>query len=770
MASGFYAIKRDGAVQVLMPDGSESALPSPRPEWAAEFAYGADWLLAGEYIDLDSWDFNSEQEYADQLQRQLLDPATGQPGALFILSCFSVPGGELRWRREFDSTEEGWWYPAGLVCLGGTVYAKDVSGVSATLSLADGTDAPNPLSAMGELNPQNYALDGARLYYLAPQAGAPADGWAYDFPLQLLDLASGDSREVFAAQRSPFPYGFSASGGYFVGTTAAGGGQGYASTPILGAMVLGVDGLPQPGRMALLTQREEYAQLVGAFQASPDPLSDAALMRSLITTGINAIERCSARLKPEDAAHWDALLAAALYMEQRRDREAYATGRAVELLLGVLQAQAQPAFTPQVVRWFHDPSVASSRNDLAGLLAQCGGALAKTELDAYFTQLEVARHSATMPDPLVRQPQVPADEDLTRYNQLYYAAGLWAEASGADGAKYALFPAAGLLSDRDLYLAVDAQADGVWDEALPTGLQDVCFSHCHPGGPYGPGPKGKLEFTVADGVATIMHHQPVLEDVTYGEGAEQWTRQELTGASRVASAVKLDELRRDTDQDGLTDVLEQLLFLDPVLADTDGDGSGDSEDPAPLSNPAQMGQLERGIARALQYFVIDQNRQAWWSGSLERTGYEHSDAGQPWFARYMLLHGCGPVSFSGGADAFGICLTTKEQRDAYNAALQFYPGMSAIDVGWAAPGMDATQVWQASVHSDSQPAPVPGESSFWLDESNRSFNNEKRAAITVSIDYWLSGYVIFMIELDGEYYPWHSPVARPDHRWSGRRA
>ena len=44
----------------------------------------------------------------------------------------------------------------------------------------------------------------------------------------------------------------------------------------------------------------------------------------------------------------------------------------------------------------------------------------------------------------------------------------------------------------------------------------------------------------------------------------------------------LDEVRRDSDGDGLTDLLEDKLLLNPRVSDSDGDGLGDRDDPLPL--------------------------------------------------------------------------------------------------------------------------------------------------------------------------------------------
>lgn len=50
---------------------------------------------------------------------------------------------------------------------------------------------------------------------------------------------------------------------------------------------------------------------------------------------------------------------------------------------------------------------------------------------------------------------------------------------------------------------------------------------------------------------------------------------------RLVWNLSLQELRRDSDGDGLTDIEEQRLGLDPVRADTDGDGLVDGRDACP---------------------------------------------------------------------------------------------------------------------------------------------------------------------------------------------
>ncbi len=62
--------------------------------------------------------------------------------------------------------------------------------------------------------------------------------------------------------------------------------------------------------------------------------------------------------------------------------------------------------------------------------------------------------------------------------------------------------------------------------------------------------------------------------------------------------IPLAELRRDTDGDGLTDLVERALLLDPQLADTDEDGLNDAIDPLPQV-PMRPGSDARSEALAV---------------------------------------------------------------------------------------------------------------------------------------------------------------------------
>lgn len=62
--------------------------------------------------------------------------------------------------------------------------------------------------------------------------------------------------------------------------------------------------------------------------------------------------------------------------------------------------------------------------------------------------------------------------------------------------------------------------------------------------------------------------------------------------------IPLAELRRDADGDGLTDLVERAMLLDPQLADTDADGLNDADDPLPQV-PMRAGSDAHGEALAV---------------------------------------------------------------------------------------------------------------------------------------------------------------------------
>lgn len=74
-------------------------------------------------------------------------------------------------------------------------------------------------------------------------------------------------------------------------------------------------------------------------------------------------------------------------------------------------------------------------------------------------------------------------------------------------------------------------------------------------------------------------------------------------------SAKLADIERDSDGDGLTDLAEQQLLLDPHAADSDGDGIPDGADPLPnVAAVAHPTPRQQAFAAALAYITREPDR------------------------------------------------------------------------------------------------------------------------------------------------------------------
>ncbi|MFV2072095.1 MAG: PQQ-binding-like beta-propeller repeat protein [Thermoanaerobaculales bacterium] len=90
--------------------------------------------------------------------------------------------------------------------------------------------------------------------------------------------------------------------------------------------------------------------------------------------------------------------------------------------------------------------------------------------------------------------------------------------------------------------------------------------------------------------------EPLAVDVRVeGDTLVVWPRGERDKLHRVGLA----ELLRDTDGDGLSDVVESRIRTNPQISDTDGDGLADGVDPAPNARKHEAESVEEEIALAV---------------------------------------------------------------------------------------------------------------------------------------------------------------------------
>ncbi len=736
----YIALRLANNVRVFYSNGKTKDFPLHRPDWQVTYGYLPDGLIVAEAAvpSSDALDTMDQQQLERKSRELARDPATGKTGPGCVLYCYDFQTGFLRWRRELSVEERDRYYVTdqNVTCLEGLVLLKNYN---ATLALrqADGVVAAQFMQPDTEFSRAGFE-----------ELGAPDDGLLYIYHYlragQYLEcLPAAQLGQPGALRRIDLPQGITPKFGITAGCLV---GMVETVAPVrpagenraLIALKLDKEGLPVPGQSRVLAAPPLPDALRARFLASSDPRQDPQLLRDVVSAGANAVLHIARGANITHPAQLDALVALAEYIDQHQPGGNY--GVACEVVFGELHKHAGPELAPQVMRWMQDSSLIDQRTTLLYLLARCGGPQAKQALNALYDAGQAPRH--TQPGAPFAVSQAALESDCGEDEQRKQS-GVWAEARGWGKARLAVFPAFGLLCNRDLYCAADKDGDGQWDELLPTGLMDLSYFSAPGLISSGPGPLGPLALTLSWGNLHITHHTPVLTTETYGAGREQYARLEITGTERITSTLSLKALRTDTDGDGLTDVTERMLFTDPAKADTDGDGLNDFHDPTPLADPARMGQLELGIARALKC-------------SLGQAANDGTHYLQPWRANYIELYGCGPVAYCADAQEYGICLATRELRLAYDKAMSGYASYNCIRVTYWRRGMTPAEARAASSYADQAPGPVaPGAEAAdtFTDPHSSGLPRDPAVVLEVSIDFSGSGDCVQLVEIDGEYYP-----------------
>lgn len=715
------------SVTVVYSDGRLVKLPRLHPGWDAYLGLDEAALLL---CEMPPFELSSSDS-----------PAGTAIPTTPVVSCYSLPGGELRWQRD-DLPRSSPQYGApfyavqsGMVVLPGYAELKVVD-------LRDGSDkyrwsvAQEPGVYLGSAKvlttPQGaiflrgnkdresvwYRLDlaASRIPAIAPQFNDTVDP----------QFAVG---EWLVCNAGHFQWG------------------GGPHTSALLTLRLGPDGLPVAGQLDFGAAQPDYSALQERFLASPAPLADDALMRDLAAQGINAVLALLPAVPPDNAAHLDALLAESIHL-YHMDVLRRGQAEPLRLFFLTLKRHARPAYAPTLLRWLRLPELNWLPEEARLALTYCGGPEARDYLCALYDESEVKLHIAPPAPYQLAKPNPQARTFDAEKQQAIIQAGLWAQVE-ASGGHYAVFPAPGLQNERDLYAASDTDGDGGWDWVLPTGLQDVFYEY-HGRGMYSfyhtPPPPGTLELGCLGNTLRISHNRPrpgQENPPPEGAGFE---------VEFVADKVPLADILRDGDGDGLTDNVEAQLLTDPHNADTDGDGIRDAQDPAPNADPARMDAVARGIARAMVFFYNDRfPADIWWDPAYTDGPYA---SGQPWQARYFVVDGCGSVAFSWAPTVYGVCISSREQWQQYRQGASGLDNGSLVGVNWVVHDK-ATGKYQAASSYSIRYAMGSDTASTEVsaDDGEEMFHGYTNADMIVAFDNLTGGDSVQLVNVDGEYIP-----------------
>lgn len=474
-----------------------------------------------------------------------------------------------------------------------------------------------------------------------------------------------------------------------------------------------------PGKLKLVYPADNTSA-VAQFYASADPLHDDKLMRQLVAGGAPAFDALLERITAAKPLQVLALIA--LCQAARPTITKYydhPPWPAADKLLAKLKKQPSAALAPPLAVWLDtggDPLVAQ---DIACLLARCGGPVAKDALLRAYDAMTYVRRTPSGPP---YHPAKPNVEGGSTDDWMYL------QAQG--GAEYIAFTDSALASWRDVYLAIDAQGDDKYEEVLYTGLGNAFYAQCFPLGRDGlEEAKGPLKLEEQHGKLVIRHHEPRIKWETANWDGGEYKYGEITSATYISSAIDLAPLSVDSDNDGLPDNVDGAMLLDPRNADTDGDSLPDGADALPNIDQRRLGVLERGVQRAIILNTM-----------MANPGVEPPSR-TPWDATYYYVKGCGAVAVSQAPHGSGIYIHDAAEMQRYQRLLRGSNDFSTI------------HITVLDLLHPADPAATAGHSSL-TPEQYKSLNNAPPgAAYVVRLDFAGSGDYVFLVEIDGELFP-----------------
>jgi hypothetical protein len=237
--------------------------------------------------------------------------------------------------------------------------------------------------------------------------------------------------------------------------------------------------------------------------------------------------------------------------------------------------------------------------------------------------------------------QEPEDwpKDVTRLPEGFYPVRLEVRATVAVAVSLsqALDPV-GEVSQGGYWIHVSRDSGATWGLPLYTGLSEYF--------PYVVMTKSKMPILAGDRINLEVEVQEIdPSTITYPPVALRSRRR----VSNLYLEIPIASLESDRDRDGLTDIIEDRLLLNPDMSDSDGDGLADGRDPLP--NVKSTGAQPSGgdpITRILQ-FVFHTPSEA----LIEPVDRDPDSIGQwksaglPNYFRPLLVHGS-PEDFKMG--------------------------------------------------------------------------------------------------------------------------
>ena len=368
------------------------------------------------------------------------------------------------------------------------------------------------------------------------------------------------------------------------------------------AVKLDDNGRPIRGKPTAYDIPASQKALVKEFYNDPVPINNSVLMTRAVDGGAESLAALAEGARQATPRQLDALVAYAKYLQS-----GYRSTEFDNILMQCLRKVDKSRLAARIPIWIRDSSLKGEHKSLLGLLAECDNGPAKAYLEKTYdspppSKLNVKPPPYRIPATLRRgNAEISDDKDHP---------GAWTDFVSIDGTRFVAYTSSGLYSQYDVYLGIDRGSDGWFDEILPTGLLDLSslFPKRDPSReivrladepefPYAE----PLKLTIDEDLILLSYMAPTV--IASENDLQIYGRVSDRGhlARYITSRLSVKSLRKDTDADGLTDITEKLLLLNPNSSDTDADGIKDADDPAPNVNESTMGKSERGVRRAIQY-------------------------------------------------------------------------------------------------------------------------------------------------------------------------